>query len=233
MALFNLWEQTQIQKTKPENMFNTETMLPISEIKSETIILKDWWLRCILKIEWINLDLKNSEDIQIILEQYKRFLNGLWFPIQIIVRNNYLDLSRYLSYIEKNISKITNPILKESWDAYLSFLQNIDSKQWLIYEKSFYIVVPYYEWEQDESSIKKSRVTKLLDTLNAKDDVEKIVQRYRSFQKHKNMLDTRCNLIIDWLESMWIWAERLGTPEIISLLFNYYNPLLHNAQSKM
>ena len=182
---------------------------------------------------WINLDLKNSEDIQIILEQYKRFLNGLWFPIQIIVRNNYLDLSRYLSYIEKNISKITNPILKESWDAYLSFLQNIDSKQWLIYEKSFYIVVPYYEWEQDESSIKKSRVTKLLDTLNAKDDVEKIVQRYRSFQKHKNMLDTRCNLIIDWLESMWIWAERLGTPEIISLLFNYYNPLLHNAQSKM
>ena len=51
MALFNLWEQTQIQKTKPENMFNTETMLPISEIKSETIILKDWWLRCILKIE--------------------------------------------------------------------------------------------------------------------------------------------------------------------------------------
>lgn len=233
MALFNLWEQTQIQKTKPENMFNTETMLPISEIKSETIILKDWWLRCILKIEGINLDLKNSEDIQIILEQYKRFLNGLWFPIQIIVRNNYLDLSKYLSYIEKNISQITNPILKESWDAYLSFLQNIDSKQWLIYEKSFYIVVPYYEWEQDESSIKKSRVTKLLDTLNAKDDVEKIVQRYRSFQKHRNMLDTRCNLIIDWLESMWIWAERLGTPEIISLLFNYYNPLLHNAQSKM
>lgn len=233
MALFNLWEQTQIQKTKPENMFNTETMLPVSEIKSETIILKDWWLRSILKIEWINLDLKNSEDIQIVLEQYKRFLNGLWFPIQIIVRNNYLDLSKYLSYIEKNISKITNPILKESWDAYLSFLQNIDSKQWLIYEKSFYIIVPYYEWEQDESNIKKSRITKLLDTLNAKDDVEKIVQRYRSFQKHKNMLDTRCNLVIDWLLSMWIWAERLGTPEIISLLFNYYNPLLHNAQSKI
>ena len=88
MALFNLWEQTEIQKTKPENMFNTETMLPISEIKSDTIILKDWWLRSILKIEWINLDLKNSDEIQIVLEQYKRFLNGLWFPIQIIVRNN-------------------------------------------------------------------------------------------------------------------------------------------------
>ena len=233
MALFNLWEQTEIQKARPENMFNTETMLPISEIKSETIILKDWGLRSILKIEWINLDLKNSDEIWIILEQYKRFLNWLWFPIQIIVRNNYLDLSKYLSYIEKNLSNITNPILKESGNAYFNFLQNIDSKQWLIYEKSFYIVVPYYEWEKDESSIKKSRIDKILETLNAKDDVEKIVQRYRSFQRNKNMLDTRCNLIIDWLASMWIWAEKLDTPSIISLLFNYYNPLLHNAQSKM
>ena len=177
MALFNLWEQTQIQKTKPENMFNTETMLPISEIKSDTLILKDWGLRSILKVEWINLDLKNSDEIWIVLEQYKRFLNWLWFPIQIIVRNNYLDLSKYLNYVEKNISQITNPILKESGNSYFAFLQNIDSKQWLIYEKSFYIVVPYYEWEKDESSIKKSWITKILDTLNAKDDVEKIVQR--------------------------------------------------------
>ena len=93
--------------------------------------------------------------------------------------------------------------------------------------------MPYYEWEKDESSIKKSWITKILDTLNAKDDVEKIVQRYRSFQKNKDMLDTRCNLVIDWLGGMWIRAEKLSTPEIISLLFNYYNPLLHNAQSKM
>ncbi|MBQ2600432.1 hypothetical protein II582_03560 [bacterium] len=57
--------------------------------------------------------------------------------------------------------------------------------------------MPYYEGEKDESSIKKSWITKILDTLNAKDDVEKIVQRYRSFQKNKDMLDTRCNLVID------------------------------------
>lgn len=233
MALFNLWEQTEIQKTKPENMFNTETMLPISEIKSDTIILKDWWFRSILKVEWINLDLKNSDEIQIVLEQYKRFLNWLWFPIQIIVRNNYLDLSKYLNYVEKNLSQIKNPILKQSGNDYFSFLQNIDSKQWLIYEKSFYIVVPFYEWEADESNIKKSWISKILNTLWAKDDVEKIVARYRTFQKNKNMLDTRCNLVMDGLFSIWINCEKLTTSDIISLLFNYYNPLLHNAQASM
>ena len=231
--LFNLWEQSKINTKKSENMFNTETMLPVSEIKNDTIILKDGWLRAILKVEWINLDLKNFDEQQIVLEQYKKFLNGLWFPIQIIVRNNYLDLSDYLWYINKNINDISNPVLKKTWEAYYKFLEDIDSKQWLIYEKSFYIVVPYYQWEKDEGGIKKSWFTKLLDVLNSKDSVEKIVERYRSFSKGKNMLNTRCNLINDWLWSIWIKTEKISTWEIISLLFNYYNPLLHNAQSKI
>ena len=233
MDLFNLWERNNIQKKKNENMFNTETMLPVSEIKNDTIILKDWWIRAILKVDWINFDLKNFEDQQILLEQYKRFLNWLWFPIQIVVRNNYLDLSRYLDYMTQNLSNVVNPELKNTWKAYFKFLQNIDSKQWLIFEKSFYIIVPYYETEKDESSIKKSWFTKLMNVLNAKDDVEAIVERYRTFQKWKNMLDMRCNLITDWLSSLWIDAERISTFEIISLLFNFYNPLLHNAQSSL
>ncbi len=233
MTLFNLWEQIKISPQKTENLFNTETMLPVSEIKNDTIIMKDWWLRAIMKIEWINLDLKNFDEQQIVLEQYKRFLNWLSFPIQIIVRNNYLDLSNYLDYIKWNLKKVTNPTLKKTWEDYQNFLQNIDSKQWLIYEKSFYIVIPYYESEKDKNSIKKSWFTKLLDVLNAKDSVEKIVQRYRWFSKWKSMLDTRCNLITEWLWSIWINSNRLNTSSIISILFNYYNPLLHNAQWKI
>lgn len=233
MWLLNLWEQNLIQKSKQDNMFNTETMLSISEIKNDTVILKDSWLRAILKVDWVNLDLKNFDEQEILLEQYKRFLNWLSFPIQIIVRNNYLDLSKYLNYISSNLKKITNPSLKSTWDSYYEFLQNIDSKQWLIYEKTFYIVVPFYDDDQNEKDIKKSRFTKLTDVLNTKDDVESIVARYRAFNKWKNMLDMRCNLIEEWLNSIWITTERMTTWNIISLLFNYYNPLLHNAQSTL
>jgi len=233
MALFNLWDQLKIQKTKIDNLFNTETMLPISEIKSDTIILKDGGIRAILKVDGVNLDLKNFDEQEILLEQYKRFLNWLSFPIQIIVRNNYLDLSKYLNYIWANLSKITNPTLKATWDGYLKFLQDIDSKQGLIFEKTFYIVVPFYDDDQNEKDIKKSRFSKLLNVLNAKDDVESIVERYRQFNKGKNMLDMRCNLISEWLNSIGINTDRMETGEIISLLFNYYNPLLHNAQSTL
>lgn len=233
MALFNLWEQTKIKKDNKDNLFNTETMLPISEIKNDTIILKDSGIRAILKVDWVNLDLKNFDEQEILLEQYKRFLNWLSFPIQIIVRNNYLDLSKYLNYISNNLSKITNPTLKTTGESYFKFLQNIDSKQWLIFEKTFYIVVPFYDDDQNEKDIKKPWFSKLLNVLNAKDDVESIVARYRQFNKWKNMLDMRCNLITEWLSTIGIWVDRLDTGEIISLLFNYYNPLLHNAQSSL
>ncbi|MEI8090827.1 MAG: hypothetical protein WCG98_00780 [bacterium] len=38
---FDFTSKTKIQKSKQANMFNTETMLSISEIKNDTIILKD------------------------------------------------------------------------------------------------------------------------------------------------------------------------------------------------
>lgn len=229
--LFNLWDQSKIQKKKTENLFNTETMLPISEIRNDTIIMKDGGLRAILKINGVNLDLKNADEQQIVLEQYKKFLNGLEFPMQILVRNTFLDLSSYLTYIRGNVDGIENPVLKGQGEAYYRFLQNIDMQQGLIYNKEFYIVVPYYESEQDKSSIQRSWRGKLLDVLNAKDSVEKIVQRYRQFLKGKISLETRVNLVTDGLNSIGIEAEKIKTSDIINVLFRYYNPLLHSSQA--
>ncbi|MBP6085716.1 hypothetical protein KA478_00620 [Patescibacteria group bacterium] len=70
-------------------------------------------MRAILKVDGVNLDLKNSDEQQIILERYKRFLNGLDFPIQILVRNTYLDLTPYIAYMQKNVAKIENEALKD------------------------------------------------------------------------------------------------------------------------
>ncbi|MDO4713810.1 MAG: hypothetical protein Q4B28_04095 [bacterium] len=104
--LFDNLQNKQIQKGKQESQFNTESMLPISEIKEGYCILKDGGIRAILKAEGINLDLKNFDEIQTILEQYKRFLNSLEFPLQFLVRNTYLDLREYLNYISTNVEAL-------------------------------------------------------------------------------------------------------------------------------
>lgn len=226
------FDKTKVKKNKSDNLFNTETMLPVSEIKNGIIILKDWGLRSILKVEWLNLDLKNYDEQQVILEQYKRFLNWLSFPIQILIRNTYLDLTEYLSYLRKNLKEIDNPALKNQWTSYIKYLEWIDDQEWLIYVKEFYIVVPYYWDERDAEQVNRSWWDKFLNILNAKDDVEMIVQRYRNFIKSEQNIQTRENVLIAGLSDLWMSAERLDTPWAISLLFRMYNPLLDSSQAR-
>ena len=229
--LFKNFEKQTIQKGKQEAQFNTETMLPISEIKDGYAILKDGGIRAILKADGINLDLKNFDEIQTILEQYKRFLNGLEFPLQFLVRNTYLDLREYLNYVHQNVHQLDPGALKEQGQKYESFLEDINMKQGLIYVKEFYIVIPYYEQDADADQVKKPWRSKFMDTLNSKDDVESIVSRYRNFVKGQKMLNTRISLIQEGLNSLGIKTELLNTKEVISLLFSFYNPLLDSTQS--
>jgi hypothetical protein len=207
-------------------------MLPVSEIKNGIVILKDWGMRSIIKVEWLNLDLKNYDEQQVILEQYKRFLNWLSFPIQILIRNTYLDLTEYLSYLKKNLKEIENPALKKQGTSYVTFLEWIDNQQWLIYVKEFYIVIPYYWDERDAEQVNRSWWDKFLNILNAKDDVEAIVDRYRTFIKCEQNIQTRENVLIAWLNDLWMQWERLDTAGAISLLFRMYNPLLDSSQAR-
>jgi hypothetical protein len=227
-------EKQKVKKAKPEQMFSSESMLPISEIRGDTLILKDGWLRAVLRVEGVNLDLKDGDEQMIIIERYKRFLNGLDFPIQILVRNTYLDLTPYIWYMQKNVSKIDNEALKDQWEKYISFLEQINVAQGLLFVKEFYIIVPLYESSyNEENQIKQWWLDKLLKALNAKDSAESIVWRYRTFLRIKSQLDTRCNLIIEWLGGIGMHVERLWTNDIISLLFQAYNPSLHKSQSEV
>ncbi|MBQ7074260.1 hypothetical protein IJM86_04275 [bacterium] len=226
-------EQQKIQaKAKTDVNFNTEKMLPISEIKEGILILKDGGLRSIIKVEGLNLDLKNFDEIQVILEQYKRFLNSLTFPIQILIRNTYLDLTNYLDYMRNNIEKITSVSLKNQGKDYLEFLEKIDSNQGLIYVKEFYIVIPFYgEQSKETDQIKKSWIEKFTNFLNTHDTIEEIVERYRIFLKNKKELKTRTAVLIDGLNSLKMQAEELNSAEVVSLLFRMYNPLLDSSQA--
>lgn len=219
-------------KKEKNDQLNTISMLPIQEIKKDTIILKDGSLRAIIKVHWLNVDLKTNEEILIIIEKYKKVLLWLTYPIQIIVRNNFLDITDYINNMRQKINKIQNETLKEYWKQYIDLLEKINFNRWLIYTKEFYIIIPYNSmWS--EKNVKKMWFEKLLDTLSWKENPEDLVRKYRNFYKDKQQLDNLCNALIENLTSNWILAERLKTWEIISLLYKVYNPLSDNKQSSI
>ncbi len=226
------WEKDKVQKGKPNNVFNTETMLPVSEIRGDTIILKDGWLRAVIRVSGVNLDLRNYEEQVVIVEEFKRFLNWLDFPIQILVRNTYLELSDFITYVQWYTTQIhTDTPLRQQADSYVAFLDQINAKQWLVFVKEFYIIVPYYALEDDTEGVRKPRWTKFLQALNKTDSAEKIVERYRVFVKNSQHLETRVNVAVEWLKWVGIYGERLGLSDLIALLFTCYNPDAHKDQA--
>lgn len=227
----SIQENKKVQKGKKDNVYNTETMLPFSEIRSNTVILKDGWLRSIIRVQWVNIDLKNYDEQEVVVEQYKKFLNGLDFPVQILIRNTYLELSDYITYMHGHVDGITQPALKRQGDGYVDFLEKINLQQGLIYVKEFYVIVPYYPMEEDTKNIRKPWWRKFMDALSAKETPEKIVERYRTFARNSKFLDTRTHVILDGLRWIGVSGERLWLSDLISLLFKSYNPDLHKDQS--
>ncbi len=235
MSLFtDIFSQNdKLRQNAKSSIFDTENMLPMSEIRWDCLILKDWWLRSIVKIDWLNLDLKSYDEQEQIIEQYKKFLNWLSFPIQIFVHNSYLDLTEYIEYMKDKTKNIINENLKSYSEEYISFMDNINNKEWLIFVKEFFVIVPYYESEDDSEKMHKARWQKVLDILDTKDSAEKIVSRYRWFIKNKKFLDVRTNIIIESLKSVWVKAQVLNTDQIISILFRFYNPASQAQQAEV
>jgi hypothetical protein len=147
----------------------------------------------------VNIDLKNYDEQEVVVEQYKKFLNGLDFPVQILIRNTYLELSDYITYMHGHVDGITQPALKRQGDGYVDFLEKINLQQGLIYVKEFYVIVPYYPMEEDTKNIRKPWWRKFMDALSAKETPEKIVERYRTFARNSKFLDTRTHVILDGL----------------------------------
>jgi len=224
-------ENQKVAKTN-ETIESTDKYLPISEIRWDTIIMKDWWLRAIVKCSWLNIDLKNFEEQKIVADRYARFLNTLDFPIQIVMRSTYLDLSDYLNYVKSNVDGIENEVLKWQWEQYFDFLNKLNDSQWLLFTKEFYIIVPYYDFD-DAKKIRESQFQKLMSALSSVETAESIANKLRQLNKNKKHLNQRVSLVQSWLWWLWLEIKRLDLREIVWLLFEVYNPLAIKKQSEI
>ncbi len=224
-------EKGKIIKSK-EISESTDKYLNIAEIRWNAIVLKDGWLRAIIKCSWLNIDLKNSEEQKIVAERYSRFLNSIDFPVQILLRSTYLDLSDYLSYVKSNIDSVENEVLKWQWDQYFDFLKKLNDSQWLLFTKEFYVIVPYYTFD-DNKQIKQSQFSKIMSALSNNETAESIANKLRQLYKWRKHLEQRCSLVQNWLNWIWLQVRQLEFREIVWLLFEVYNPLSSKKQSEI
>src|ERR1700740_1509909 len=83
------------------NPNSTQNALQISEIRDGIVIMNDGSFRAVIMCKSINFDLMSPQEREAVEFSYQGFLNSLYFPIQIFIRSQKVDLRPYLERMDK------------------------------------------------------------------------------------------------------------------------------------
>ncbi len=190
----------------PKESSPTQQFIDIETFKDGVVILKNKGIRAIVMVRGINVYLKTENEQNAILGTFQEFLNGLDFPLEIIIHSRRLNIVKYLEKVSAQREKETTDLLKIQLDEYIAFIRNLISSS-TIMSKRFYVVVSY-----DSISLSHKKSVGKDDTLA------------QDFETKKYQLDQRTDVIIQGLNRMGLNAARLGTEELVELFYNLYNP---------
>src|SRR4029079_15069256 len=125
------------------NPNSTQNTLQIAEIRDGIVIMNDGSYRSVIMVKSINFDLMSPGEREAVEYSYQGFLNSLYFPVQIFIRSQKVDLRPYIERLDKIRSEHDNMLLALLMEDYISFMANI-ALQTNIMDKKFYIVIPYF-----------------------------------------------------------------------------------------
>ncbi len=192
----------------------TYSLIKIKDIKNGVIVLDNGGLRTILSVSGINFPLLSEQEQEIIMGQFKNFLDGLDFPVEIVVLSRFENMNNYLKILHLRLEEENEPLIKFQLEEFISFLEDYLENH-KIMKKMFFIVVPYETVEVSLGPLKGLRTS---------EDTEE------TFQSKLEQLETRVSYIVDSLTNIGLSIHKLEDREIIELLFEVYNPNLRWGQ---
>jgi type IV secretory pathway VirB4 component len=216
-------QQPNTQPAVHGNPNSTQNTLQIAEIRDGIVIMNDGSFRSVLMVKSINFDLMSPQEQEAVEYSYQGFLNSLYFPIQIFIRSQRVDLQPYIAKLDKLRSEQNNMLLAMLMQDYIAFM-GILAEQTNIMDKRFYIVVPYEPRPDMQKALAQSKnfITGLLNLFDTKE--RRVVIDEADLEKAKEELRNRVQAVMQGLMQCNIQALPLDTQELIELYYNTYNP---------
>jgi hypothetical protein len=210
------------QPTKPPVAQNTtQNSLLISEIRDGMVIMSDSSFRAVVACKSINFDLMSSREREGVEYSYQNFLNALYFPIQIFIRSQRVDIGPYIERLSAIRRAQDNMLLNVLMDDYINFI-DVLSQEANIMDKSFFIVVPYYP-AGDLNTLKdqgKGFFGKIFSQpQSTATKIDKV-----TYDKAKDEIKNRVGSVTSGLFQLGVKSVQLNTKELGELYYNMYNP---------
>ncbi len=205
------------------NPNSTQNTLQIAEIRDGIVIMNDGSFRSVLMLKSINFDLMSNEEREGVEYGYQGFLNSLYFPVQIFIRSQKVDLRPYLERLDKIRSEHDNMLLAMLMEDYIGYMDTL-AQQTNIMDKKFYMIIPYFPVAdiQKAYSQSKSFFSGLGGLFNAKE--QRVTINEADLAKAKDELRNRVQSVLAGLQQCGVPGLPLDTQELIELYYDTYNP---------
>ncbi len=188
----------------------SQDIVPIQNIKDGVIDLGGNEYRVILMISSLNLSLKSEDEQLAIINQFQNFFNSLDFSIQILCKSRRANIDAYIELMKNRVKEIDNDLLKLQTVEYITYIESFTASS-NIMNKQFYVVIPY------TAAIVQNN--KNLLNFNSAGTAED-----NAFLNIKEQLGERMSVVEQGLSRCGLRSVALGTPEIMELYYQMYNP---------
>jgi len=209
-----------VVKSNPNSTQNT---LQIAEIRDGVVIMSDGSFRSVVMVKSINFDLMSPQEREAVEYSYQAFLNSLYFPVQIFIRSQKVDLRRYIEKLDKIRGEHDNMLLALLMEDYITFIDNL-AMQTNIMDKKFYLVIPFFPSPDLQKAITTSK--NFFTGVGAlfKSQEQHVTINENDLENAKTELRNRVQAVLGGLLQCGIQGLPLDTQELIELYYDTYNP---------
>ncbi len=205
------------------NPNSTQNALEIAEIRDGLVIMNDGSFRSVVMVKSINFDLMSPQEQEAVEYAYQGFLNSLYFPIQIFIRSQKVDLQPYIAKLDKIRTEHDNMLLAMLMEDYIGYIDAL-SQQTNIMDKKFYVVVPFFPQMDVQKALTSSK-TFLSGVAGLFSKAEHhVTVNEADLEKAKTELRNRVQAVLAGLQQSGIQGLPLDTQELIELYYDSYNP---------
>src|SRR5258705_7491891 len=112
----------------PVHPNSTQNSLQIAEVRDGIVIMQDGSFRSVVMVKSVNFDLMSPQEQESVEYAYQGFLNSLYFPVQIFIRSQKVDLQPYLAKLDKIRTEHDNMLLAMLMEDYLGFIDQLSQQ---------------------------------------------------------------------------------------------------------
>ncbi|OGL30658.1 hypothetical protein A3F37_03480 [Candidatus Saccharibacteria bacterium RIFCSPHIGHO2_12_FULL_41_12] len=207
------------------NPNSTQNSLQIAEIRDGIVIMNDGSFRSVVMVKSINFDLMSPQEREGVEFSFQGFLNSLYYPVQIFIRSQKVDIRPYLEKLDKIRAEHDNMLLAMLMDDYIGYIDSLAAEA-NIMDKHFYVVIPFFPLTESKKQKPLTSSKNLMDGIFgvfSKTSTHVVITE-ADLEEAKTELRNRVQATLSGLMQCGVQGLPLDTQELIELYYDAYNP---------